>query len=98
MAFDHERAAPRARDQTPAGANHAIDRATVLVDVNVGSVSKPSDDFERFVAGVRSRVDGLAAAWLSARMAEVAAHGAEVEAAADAVRSLVLRGGKRMRA
>jgi geranylgeranyl diphosphate synthase type I len=31
-------------------------------------------------------------------MAEVAAHGAEVEAAADAVRSLVLRGGKRMRA
>jgi len=98
MAFDHERVAPRARDETPAGANHAIDGATVLVDVNVGSVSNPSDDFERFVSGVRNRVDGLAAAWLSARMAEVAAHGAEVEAAADAVRSLVLRGGKRMRA
>jgi|HubBroStandDraft_2_1064218.scaffolds.fasta_scaffold01545_6 geranylgeranyl diphosphate synthase type I len=56
------------------------------------------DDFERFVADVRARVDGLAAPWLGARMAEVRAQGADVEAAASAVRSLVLRGGKRMRA
>jgi geranylgeranyl diphosphate synthase, type I len=68
-----------------ARANHAIDGATMR-------------DFERFVADVRKQVDGLAGAWLDARMTEVRAQGAEVEAAASAVRSLVLRGGKRMRA
>ena len=98
MAFYHELTAPCGREPPPEGENHAIDGPTVRVGVDVGSVSNPSDDFERFVSGVRNRVDGLAAAWLSARMAEVAAHGAEVEAAAGAVRSLVLRGGKRMRA
>ncbi len=56
------------------------------------------EDFGPFVAAVRAQVDALATAWLDARMAEVREHGPEVEAAADAVRALVLRGGKRMRA
>jgi geranylgeranyl diphosphate synthase, type I len=88
MASASQTAAPLptfARAQNLPAANHAIEGATM-------------DDFERFVADVRTRVDGLAAPWLDARMTEVRAQGADVEAAASAVRSLVLRGGKRMRA
>jgi geranylgeranyl diphosphate synthase type I len=54
--------------------------------------------FERFVADVRAKVDGRLAWWLDGRLAEARARGADVAAVADAVRQLVLRGGKRMRA
>src|SRR5580704_9149094 len=87
MASASQTAAPLpilARAQTRQADNHAIEGAM--------------DEFERFVADVRARVDGLAELWLDARMAEVRVQGADVEAAASAVRSLVLRGGKRMRA
>jgi geranylgeranyl diphosphate synthase type I len=64
----------------------------------IPAVTRTGEDFGRFVSDVRGRVDALATAWLDARMTEVRAQGADVEAAAEAVRSLVLRGGKRMRA
>jgi geranylgeranyl diphosphate synthase type I len=54
--------------------------------------------FEEFVARVRAQVDAHLAPWLEARVAEAARRGREVEAVADAVRGLVLRGGKRLRA
>jgi geranylgeranyl diphosphate synthase type I len=54
--------------------------------------------FEEFVARVRARVDAHLAPWLGARVAEAARRGHEVEAVADAIRGLVLRGGKRLRA
>jgi geranylgeranyl diphosphate synthase type I len=54
--------------------------------------------FERFIADVRTKVDGRLAWWLDARVVEAQTRGADVAAVADAVRQLVLRGGKRMRA
>jgi geranylgeranyl diphosphate synthase type I len=54
--------------------------------------------FEKFVARVRADVDARLATWLDARVAQAAARGPDVEAVADAVRQLVLRGGKRLRA
>jgi geranylgeranyl diphosphate synthase, type I len=66
-----------------------MDRARTLGD---------QGDFERFVAEVRSQVDARLATWLDARVTEAAARGANVGAVAEAVRQLVLRGGKRMRA
>jgi geranylgeranyl diphosphate synthase type I len=54
--------------------------------------------FEAFVADLRAKVDGRLAQWLDARLAEARARGPDVGAVADAVRQLVLRGGKRMRA
>jgi geranylgeranyl diphosphate synthase type I len=54
--------------------------------------------FEHFVADVRARVDARLAWWLGARVAEARARGTDIAAVADAVRQLVLRGGKRMRA
>ncbi|MGD0527854.1 MAG: polyprenyl synthetase family protein, partial [Polyangiaceae bacterium] len=56
------------------------------------------DAFGELVARVRADVDARLAAWLETRVAEARSRGAEVEAVADAVRSLVMRGGKRMRA
>jgi len=56
------------------------------------------DAFGQFVVRVRSEVEGLLAPWLDARVAEARSRGREVEVVADAVRSLVMRGGKRMRA
>jgi geranylgeranyl diphosphate synthase type I len=85
MALASEIVTPQARAPGPPGSNHAIDGA-------------PMGQFDRFVADVRIRVDALASVWLDARMTEVRAQGLDVEAAAGAVRSLVLRGGKRMRA
>jgi geranylgeranyl diphosphate synthase, type I len=58
----------------------------------------PSDAFGQFVADVRAGVDARLGPWLDARVAEARAAGPDVETVADAVRSLVLRGGKRLRA
>ncbi|HEX3344005.1 MAG TPA: polyprenyl synthetase family protein, partial [Polyangiaceae bacterium] len=55
------------------------------------------DAFDRFVARVRGEVDGRLGPWLDARVAEARSRGSDVEAVADAVRALVVRGGKRMR-
>lgn len=54
--------------------------------------------FEQFVADVRSRVDARLASWLDSRVTEAASRGVDVGAVAEAVRQLVLRGGKRLRA
>jgi geranylgeranyl diphosphate synthase type I len=56
------------------------------------------DGFDDLVAHVRARVDARLATWLEVRVAEASARGADVHAVADAVRRLVLRGGKRLRA
>ena len=56
------------------------------------------ESFEEFVVRVRSEVDAWLSDWLEGRVVQAAARGAEVEAVADAVRQLVLRGGKRLRA
>ncbi|MGA7124036.1 MAG: polyprenyl synthetase family protein [Polyangiaceae bacterium] len=54
--------------------------------------------FEQFVADVRARTDAWLASWLASRVSEARNRGADVGAVADAIRQLVLRGGKRMRA
>jgi geranylgeranyl diphosphate synthase type I len=54
--------------------------------------------FDEFVARVRAGVEARLHAWLDARVAQAAARGPDVEAVAEAVRQLVLRGGKRLRA
>jgi geranylgeranyl diphosphate synthase type I len=54
--------------------------------------------FEQFVAAVRAQVDARLGWWLDGRVAEAQSRGDDVAAVADAVRHLVLRGGKRMRA
>lgn len=56
------------------------------------------DHFDRFVARVRSQIEERLAVWLAGRVAEARSRGVDVEAVADAVRQLALRGGKRMRA
>jgi geranylgeranyl diphosphate synthase type I len=56
------------------------------------------ETFEEFGARVRGRVEGWLEPWLQARVARAAARGADVEVVADAVRTLILRGGKRLRA
>jgi geranylgeranyl diphosphate synthase type I len=56
------------------------------------------DTFARFVAHVRSEVDSYLASWLADRVEQARGRGGDVELVADALRSLVLRGGKRMRA
>ena len=61
----------------------------------------PRDDratFQAFVASVRAVIDARLSRWLDARVGEALARGGEVGAVAAAVRDLVLRGGKRMRA
>src|ERR1700692_3744099 len=59
----------------------------------------PSEDaFGQFVARVRAGVDARLAPWLDARVSKARSRGADVEAVAGAVRDLVLRGGKRVRA
>src|SRR4030088_1621732 len=54
--------------------------------------------FEHFVSTVRAQVDARLTRWLDARVAGAGARGDDVAAVADALRQLVLRGGKRMRA
>jgi geranylgeranyl diphosphate synthase type I len=54
--------------------------------------------FESFVADVRVCVDAWLASWLDVRVSEARRRGPDVTVVADAVRQLVLRGGKRMRA
>jgi geranylgeranyl diphosphate synthase, type I len=54
--------------------------------------------FEEFIALVRAQVDARLAGWLGIRVDEARSRGDDVAAVADAVRQLVLRGGKRMRA
>src|SRR5450755_2285271 len=56
------------------------------------------DAFGEFVARVRAEVDVRLGPWLDARVAQARSRGGDVEIVADAVRSLVMRGGKRMRA
>lgn len=56
------------------------------------------DDFTTLLDGVRRHVDVELAAWLAPRVASASHVSAEVGAAAEAVRGLALRGGKRMRA
>jgi geranylgeranyl diphosphate synthase, type I len=56
------------------------------------------DEFARFVAIVRQRVDARLAAWLDARVRVAETRGPAVGAMADALRQLGLRGGKRLRA
>lgn len=55
-------------------------------------------EFGAFAGRVRSGVDARLAAWLETRVAEAAGRGADVEAVADALRQLAVRGGKRLRA
>jgi len=55
------------------------------------------DGFELFTADVRSRTDARLATWLEARTVAARGRGPDVEAVADAVRQLVMRGGKRVR-
>jgi len=55
------------------------------------------DAYDRFVGAVRARTDARLASWLDARVGEARQRGADLEAVADAVRGLALRGGKRMR-
>jgi geranylgeranyl diphosphate synthase type I len=54
--------------------------------------------FSEHLARVRAEVDGRLAPWLDARVVQAGERGAEVATVADALRSLVLRGGKRLRA
>jgi len=56
------------------------------------------DAFGQFVARVRAEVDVRLGPWLDARVAQARSRGGDVEIVADSVRSLVMRGGKRMRA
>ena len=55
------------------------------------------ENFEEFVARVRSEVDASLSEWLEGRVVQAASRGPDVEAVADAVRQLVMRGGKRLR-
>jgi geranylgeranyl diphosphate synthase type I len=61
-------------------------------------MQRSEDAFDQFVARVRAEVDGRLGPWLDTRVALAASRGADVQIAADALRSLVVRGGKRMRA
>jgi len=76
----------------------ALERQLPVLGV-LGSGSRRSmeDEFELFVAGVRSRTDARLGAWLKSRVADARLRGPDVEAVAEAVRQLALRGGKRMR-
>jgi geranylgeranyl diphosphate synthase type I len=59
---------------------------------------REAGEFDEFVARVRTHVDELLGSWLDRRVEKARMRGAEVGAVAGAVRELVLRGGKRMRA
>jgi len=54
--------------------------------------------FEGLTARVREQVDERLATWIAARVAVASTRGAEVAAVAEAVQTLALRGGKRLRA
>jgi geranylgeranyl diphosphate synthase type I len=56
------------------------------------------DAFESFVATARTRVEAHLGDWLGARVDGAKRRGAEVLVVAEALRGLVLRGGKRLRA
>jgi geranylgeranyl diphosphate synthase, type I len=57
-----------------------------------------SEEFSRFVGYVRDQVGERLGVWLEARVAAARKRGGNVEYIAEALRQLVLRGGKRMRA
>jgi geranylgeranyl diphosphate synthase type I len=56
------------------------------------------NDFEQYVRRVRGQVEERLHRWLDARVIEARRHGPDVEAVADSIARLSLRGGKRMRA
>lgn len=56
------------------------------------------NDFELYVGRVRAEVEQRLATWLESRLADARRHGPDVEAVAESIRQLSLRGGKRMRA
>src|SRR5580692_2607798 len=76
----------------------ALERRPSVLGVAKGS-ARPAmkDDYELFVAAVRSRTEVRLGSWLESRVAEARRRGPDVEAVADAVGQLALRGGKRMR-
>jgi len=61
-------------------------------------MTRADASFEHFLTRVRTQIDARLGVWLDARVAEARVRGAQVEAVADGVRQLALRGGKRMRA
>lgn len=72
--------------------------SSISGDVRTQALRDDRAIFQSFVSSVRAAVDARLTRWLEARVAEALARGAEVGAVAAAVRDLVLRGGKRMRA
>jgi geranylgeranyl diphosphate synthase type I len=72
--------------------------ATGTVSSMVGKHDALPDSFDRFVEQVRALVEAWLSPWLEARVAEASARGPEVAVVAEALRQLVVRGGKRMRA
>ena len=62
-----------------------------------GSTSEERRAFADLLDAVRRRVDARLPIWLSPKLANAAAVSAEVHAVAEAVSTLALRGGKRMR-
>ena len=62
-----------------------------------GSTSRERQAFADLLDAVRRRVDARLPTWLSPKVATAASISAEVHAVADAVSTLALRGGKRMR-
>lgn len=64
----------------------------------LGGLGQSPENFETLLSNVRVRLDERLAEWLGPRVGAAAQISAEVGVAADAVRQLALRGGKRMRA
>ena len=62
------------------------------------AAGSPCEAFERFREEVKCEVDAALATWLDARGAEARRLGADVDAMSAAARTLVVRGGKRLRA
>jgi geranylgeranyl diphosphate synthase type I len=56
------------------------------------------NDFELYVGRVRAEVEQRLATWLEPRLVDAKRRGPDVEAVAEAIRQLSLRGGKRLRA
>src|SRR5579884_1652242 len=64
--------------------------------MTMGDPSTPT--WHAFVEAVRTHVETRLRWWLDARVREASVHGSDAAIVADAMRALVLRGGKRMRA
>lgn len=78
---------------------HRMTRIRTSFDGPVPSrlASGRSVDFPAFAAEIRGLVDRALTPWLDRRVAEAERRGSDVHSVADALRQLVLRGGKRMR-